>query len=117
MSDGRPTLASAGAWVAFHQFSVRTYNETRKESRSICQHRLLVEERCQHKVSAPSALLRITHQPSKSSRFSSCPKGGPESLLSTRIPHLLRLALSFLFLPLFTEVPRETVRKGVRATL
>jgi hypothetical protein len=29
------------------------------------RHRLLVEVRCQHKVLAPSLLLRITHQSSK----------------------------------------------------
>src|SRR5829696_8071487 len=63
--EGRPAVGMFEEWMAFHQSSVRTYNETRKESRSMCQHRLLVEVRCQHKVSAPSPLLGITHQPSK----------------------------------------------------
>src|SRR5688500_14023520 len=51
--------------LAFHQSSTRTYNETRKESRSIMWHRLLVEVRCQDRTSAPSPLVGITHQSSK----------------------------------------------------
>nr|MDP9484754.1 hypothetical protein [Actinomycetota bacterium] len=42
-----------------------TYNETRKESRSIVRHHLWEKVRYQHKVSALSLSSAITHQPSK----------------------------------------------------
>src|SRR5215218_7942095 len=62
---GRPGRRVAEGWSAFHQSSIWTYNETKKESRSTMGHRLWEKVRCQHKVSAPSSSSAITHQPSK----------------------------------------------------
>src|SRR5215210_7104476 len=67
---GRPGffLRTEEGWRSCHQSSTSTYNETRKESRSIMRHRLWEKVRYQHKVSAPSAFPTITHQSSESSR-------------------------------------------------
>ena len=62
---GRPGRRVAEGWLAFHQSSIWTYNETKKESRSTMGHRLWEKVRCQHKVSAPSSPSAITHQSSK----------------------------------------------------
>jgi hypothetical protein len=62
---GRPGRRVDEGWLAFHQSSIWTYNETRKESRSIMEHRLWEKVRCQHKLSAPSSPSAITHQTSK----------------------------------------------------
>jgi hypothetical protein len=40
-------------WCSCHQSSTETYNESRKESRSM-RHRLWAKVQCQHKLSAPS---------------------------------------------------------------
>ena len=64
-SGGRPGRRVAEEWLVFHQSSIWTYNETKKESRSIMGHRLWEKVRCQHKVSAPSSSSAITHQSSK----------------------------------------------------
>src|SRR5215210_5367294 len=68
---------------SFHQSSVRTYNETKKESRSIATPSF-GESLVKHTIWAPSPLVRVTHQSSKISR-------GPGHHTPA------------LFLPLFTE--------------
>jgi hypothetical protein len=61
---GRSGRRGAEEWLACHQSSTSTYNETRKESRSTVGHHLWVKVRYQHKVSAPSSSSAITHQTS-----------------------------------------------------
>src|SRR5687768_8095855 len=62
---GRPGRGGVEEWgLARHQSSTSTYNETRKESRSM-RHRLWEKVWYQHRVSAPSAFPAITHQSSK----------------------------------------------------
>jgi hypothetical protein len=61
---GRPGLGVSEERAAFHQSSTRTYNETKKESRSSMAPSF-GESLVQHKVWAPSPYLRITHQTSK----------------------------------------------------
>src|SRR5215210_3045113 len=61
---GRPGRRGVQEWLARHQSSTDTYNETRKESRSM-RHHLWEKVRYQHKISAPSPWSAITHQTSK----------------------------------------------------
>jgi hypothetical protein len=61
----RPGRCVVEEWLAFHRSSIRTHNETKKESRSTTGHHLREKVRYQHKVPAPSSLLGITHQPSQ----------------------------------------------------
>src|SRR5215208_850349 len=61
---GRPLFGGRQARSSFHQSSTSTYNETKKESRSMATPSF-GESLVQHTVLAPSPLLRITHQPSK----------------------------------------------------
>src|SRR5215210_3804150 len=65
---GRPgfLLRAEEGWCSCHQSSTSTYNETRKESRSM-RHHLWAKVWYQHRVSAPSASPAITHQTSKAS--------------------------------------------------
>src|SRR5215211_1304727 len=58
-------IEEAEGWCSCHQSSTNTYNETRKESRSIMGHRLWEKVWYQHRVSAPSAFPAITHQSSQ----------------------------------------------------
>src|SRR4051794_5258579 len=63
---GRPgfLLRAEEGWRSCHQSSTSTYNETRKESRSM-RHHLWAKVWYQHRVSAPSPSAAITHQSSK----------------------------------------------------
>src|SRR3712207_3402861 len=63
---GRPRLLRrGGGWCSRHQLSTSTYNETKKESRSIMGHHLWAKVWYQHKGSAPSPSSGITHQPAQ----------------------------------------------------
>src|SRR5215203_5649405 len=66
---GRPVFGCSEAWSSFHQSSTSTYNETKKESRSIATPSF-GESLVKHTVWTPSALLRVTHQPSKRPAYS-----------------------------------------------
>src|SRR5215211_7019231 len=70
---GRPgfLLRTEEGWRSCHQSSTNTYNETRKESRSM-RHHLWAKVWYQHRVSAPSAFPAITHQSSKKKCRSEC---------------------------------------------
>ena len=73
---GRPVFGCSEAWSSFHQSSTSTYNETKKESRSIATSSF-GESLVKHTVWTPSALLRVTHQPSKNTHpltWSNAPK-------------------------------------------
>src|SRR5215210_8346277 len=63
---GRPVFGGSEEHSSFHQSSTRTYNETKKESRSIATPPF-GESLVQHKVWAPSPLARITHHSSQCS--------------------------------------------------
>src|SRR5215207_8614732 len=76
---GRPGRRGVEGWLARHQSSTDTYNETRKESRSM-RHHLWEKVRYQHKISAPSLWSAITHQTSKNF----------PTALTTMLTHLLR---------------------------
>src|SRR5215212_1872059 len=76
---GRPGRRGVEGWLARHQSSTDTYNETRKESRSTMRHHLWEKVRYQHKISAPSLCFAITHQTSEK-----CPQGTRSDLLRRR---------------------------------
>src|SRR5829696_3534093 len=61
---GRPVFDGPEEWSSFHQSSTRTYNVTKKESRSIATPSF-GESLVKHTVWAPSPLVGVTHQPSK----------------------------------------------------
>jgi hypothetical protein len=52
---GRPVFGCSEAWLSFYQSSIWTYNETKKESRSMAAPSF-GESLVQHKIWAPSAL-------------------------------------------------------------
>ena len=62
---GRPTLGGSEACLSFHQSSTRTYNETKKESRSSIAPSFGESLVHQHTILAPSLYFPITHQTSK----------------------------------------------------
>src|SRR5215208_2306564 len=61
---GRPVFGGSEEHSSFHQSSTRTYNETKKESRSIATPSF-GESLVQHKVWAPSPLAQVTHHSSE----------------------------------------------------
>src|SRR5215210_1130528 len=61
---GRPAFDGSEEWSSFHQSSTRTYNETKKESRSIATPSF-GESLVKHTIWAPSPLVRVTHQSSE----------------------------------------------------
>src|SRR5829696_8573925 len=62
---GRPVLGGREACSSFHQSSTSTYNETKKESRSMSAPSF-GESLVQHTIWAPSPLASVTHHSSKS---------------------------------------------------
>src|SRR5687768_8317788 len=65
---GRPVFDGCSeAWSSFHQSSTSAYNETKKESRSIATPSF-GESLVKHTVWAPSPLVRVTHQSSKTTK-------------------------------------------------
>src|SRR5215203_6377892 len=64
---GRPVFGGSEEHSSFHQSSTRTYNETKKESRSIATPSF-GESLVQHKVWAPSPLAQVTHHSSEGKR-------------------------------------------------
>src|SRR5215204_5705830 len=62
---GRPVFGGCEACSSFHQSSTRTYNETKKESRSSMAPSFGESLVHQHTILAPSRFFAITHQTSK----------------------------------------------------
>src|SRR5215203_3934577 len=71
---GRPVFGGSEEHSSFHQSSTRTYNETKKESRSIATP-CFGEGLVQHTIWAPSLLAGVTHQPSKKFAAKKWPPG------------------------------------------
>src|SRR5829696_5182738 len=71
---GRPVFGGCEACSSFHQSSTSTYNETKKESRSIAAPSFGESLVHQHTIWAPSPLVRVTHH---SSEASATVRGGP----------------------------------------
>src|SRR5918995_512914 len=81
---GRPVFGDSEERWSFHQSSTSTYNETKKESRSIAAPSF-GESLVQRTIRAPSLLAGVTHQPSeKFPRRSSRGAGRERSPLDDR---------------------------------
>src|SRR5215213_7275424 len=99
---GRPVFGGSEEHSSFHQSSTRTYNETKKESRSIATPSF-GESLVQHKVWAPSPLAQVTHHSSK--KFAQSQSATHQRALNAD-PATRRLVLIciFVFLSAFRRI-------------